>query len=238
MNLLQSVTRRVVVVGIAMTVFCGLSACSGGDDEASNKKTTSSPSPSAEPDDSTDDASDASESDGDKASWAKDITTPGEKLTTIKLKDVTVDVYQVDVTKAPKAGSVVDKETKKPIIDKGDDIVYLNYVVTNSGNPIQLGSSLVTVEPKYADWKYLGGMPSITDSALAEEMGINTTAIDDVQDPTVYPLEKGKSFSYGTNIKYQKGSDISFEAKYVPVDDEGELVHDKKVEGEAKSTIN
>lgn len=231
-------------LGIAVAVVLGLGACGGAEDDA----TPSAASATTANDTSTDEAStessstagnDANTSTGDEPDWAEDITTPGDKLTTLDVGDVSVAVYQVDVTESPKEGNQFDKDTKEPIIAEGDDIVYVNYVATNHGDPIDLGSSLVDVQPRYEDWKYIGGMDTITDSDLDEEMDINRQALTpgESADPPVYTLGKNESISFGENFKYQKNSPITFKAEYVPVDDEGELQHDDKVEGSADTKI-
>ncbi len=173
------------------------------------------------------------------APWAEPVTDVGELLTTVELGDVVVEVFQVGVTQATKTGGFVDPEENEPIIDVGDDIVFVNYVVTNHGDPLDLGSTLVDVSPRYEDWPYMQGMDSITDFELTEEMGVNRTAIapGDMPDPIIYTLGTGESFSVGDNFHHQPGSAITFAARYTPVDDEGELLHEERIETEASATI-
>lgn len=241
MNPIQNAALRSAGIGIAAAMFLGLSACGGDDKEGSASALSTTTNDTSTEQTSTenraDDDADASE--GDQPEWAEDVTTPGDKLTTVDVEDVSVDVYQVDVTDSPKEGNQFDKDTKEPIIAKGDDIVYVNYVATNHGDPVDLGSSLIDVQPQYDDWDYLGGMGTITDSDLDEEMDVNRDALapGETNDPTVYTLGKNESISFGENFKYQKDSPISFEVTYVPVDDEGELLHDDKVEGSAHTKI-
>lgn len=173
------------------------------------------------------------------APWAEPVTDVGELLTTIELGDVVVEVFQVGVTQATKTGGFVDPEENEPIIDVGDDIVFVNYVVTNNGDPLDLGSLLVDVDGRYDDWPYMQGMDSITDFDLTEEMGVNRTALvpGEMPDPIIYTLGTGESFSVGDNFHHQPGSAITFSARYTPVDDEGEMLHEERVEGEAAATI-
>ena len=137
-----------------------------------------------------------------------------------------------------KAVAVPQRQLKTAVID-GDDIVFVNYVVTNHGDPLDLGSLLVAVTPRYDDWPYMQGMDSITDSDLTEEMGVNRTALAPGQmpDPIIYTLGTGESFSVGDNFHHQPNSPITFSARYTPVDDEGDMLHDERVEGEAAATI-
>ena len=103
---------------------------------------------------------------------------PGDKLATIEGTNFTVDVYQVATATASKTGQFVDPDTNLPLIAEGDEIVYVNYVFTNTGSEdIPLSYSLVSVSAEYADWPYLQGMDSIVDSAQFEEMGVTSFAI-------------------------------------------------------------
>lgn len=249
------------VLGLSVAVVLGLTAC-GTDsetqaDDATTPKSTStaaSGSDSAndagdstasddesapsendgEAGDETDDSDSSSDETGESPGWAKEVTKPGKKLDSMKLGDVTITVYQVDTGKAPKDSMLVDKESKKPLLQKGDPVVFLNYVVTNHGDPIKLGSSLVDVKAKYPDWKYLSGMPTVSDNDLMEKKNINDRAIDQVKDPTVYPLKNGETISFGVAFKYKKNKPVELEASYVPVDPKGDLIHDDKVENKAK----
>lgn len=171
---------------------------------------------------------------GGAPAWAEDVTKPGTKIDTLKLGDLTVTVYQVDTGKAPEDSRLVDKESKEPLLKKGDPIVFLNYVVTNNGSTVNLGSSLVDIRAKYADWKYLSGMPTVSDDDLMEKKNINDRAIDEIQDPTIYPLKKGQTISFGVAFKYKKDKPLELEASYVPVDKKGDLIHDDKVEAKTQ----
>ena len=235
MTALPKFARRAAALGASTTLIFSLAACGGGSDEAAtDKKDTEKSDSSNEAE-----AEEETEQEAGEPDWANPVTEPGEKLTTVEAGDVKVDVYQVDVVESPKAGSLMDKETKELILDEGDDIVFLNFVITNTGDPVDLGSSLVQVDGKYKDWKYLGGMPSISDSALFEEMEVNSGGLEPGKntDPTIYTLGTNETFSYGENYLYQKGSDITFTVGYTPVDDQGELIHDDKVEGEGDTKL-
>nr|MCW2727486.1 hypothetical protein [Aeromicrobium sp.] len=232
-------TRRAAAAAIASLALVGLTACGGSDEPAADKEAPASsaaPEPSEEPAETPEAPAAAS---GDLPAWAKPATNVGEKITTLKAGDITVDVYQVGTTKATKTGQFVDPDTNKPLLDTGDDIVFFNYVITNNGAPIDLGSSLVSLEARYADWKYLQGMDSIVDDALFEAQNVNDgdLAPGGYNEKGVYTLGTGQTYSYGENFKYQKGSEIEFEVTAVPVDAEGELLHDQKLEGKATATV-
>jgi hypothetical protein len=222
----------------AVAVFSvSLSACSSGEvtvgAEASPSATRTT----------TNEATEATTTEAEAADgapkWASPVKVVGDKISTFKAGDVTVDVYQVGVTKATKSGFFADPKTKKPLLAKGDDIVFVNYVITNEGAPIDLGASLIKVDATYEDWKYLQAMGGISDLALFEEQGVNDDALASgvYIDPSIYTLGTGQSLSYGANFAYQPGSPITFEAEYTPVDAQGELLHDDRVEGEGTGTI-
>lgn len=94
-------------------------------------------------------------------------------------------------------------------------MVYLNYVVTNtSDKEIPLSFSLVAVDAKYDDWKWMQG---------------NTEA--------PFAWLPGEQFAFGTNFKHQAGSPITFEARLTPALPDGKLDHDAKTTAEGKATI-
>jgi hypothetical protein len=242
----SSSLRRTGAAAAASLVLLGLGAC--GDDETTTSSTTDTGQSSAAATSketpstptTTEDAAASTASSGDHPKWAQTPTSGGEKISTIKAGDLTVDVFQVGTTKATKNGQFADPDTNKPILAKGDEIVFVNYVITNTGDPIDLGSSLVDITPRYKDWKYLQGMDSIVDDTLFEEQGVNDDSLAPgaFKDPSVYTLGKGQSYSYGENFKYQKDSPITFEVKATPVDAKGELLHDEAIEGKGTGTIS
>jgi len=228
---------RTAFVAVAATSLLALGACgsddSDTDDAADTTTTETSAAPSEEP------SEEPAAASGDQPEWAHPVQTKGDKISTFEVGDITVDVYQVGTAKAPKQGSWVDPETNKPIIDKGDEIVFVNYVITNNGKDVDLGSSLVSVKPRYDDWKYAQGMGGITDSALYEQMGVQSFGIvpGKNSENNVYTLGSGQQFTYGENFHHQANSPITFEATAVPVDAEGELLHDQRMEGKGTGTI-
>lgn len=226
-------TRRAAAAAIASLALVGLAACGGSDEPAADEKSTASAAP--EPTEETTEAP----AGGDQPEWAKPPTEGGEKISTVKAGDITVDVYQVGTTKATRTGQFVDPDTNKPLLDEGDDIVFVNYVITNNGESIDLGSSLVSVEARYDDWKYLQGMDGVVDNALYEEQQVNTEGIvtGAYNEEGIYTLGAGQSYTYGENFKHQKNSKIGFKVSVVPVDGDGELLHDKRIEGEGSGTI-
>ncbi len=253
----MNLSRKIASAAVAALLTVGLAAC--GTEEAPKPQPTQSeteapatetpestetpaeeetPEASEEPtaEETTEEAAPAG--DGTKATWAKDITVFGDLLTTIEAADFKVEVYQVAIEKATKTGNFVDPDTNKPLIEVGDDVVYLNYVVTNTGDKeIPLSYSLVAVDAKYDDWKWMQGMDSITDSAIEEKLGLSTSAIAPKSGEAPFAWLPGEQFAFGTNFKHQAGSPITFEARLTPALADGKLNHDAKVTAEGKATI-
>lgn len=241
-------TRTLTAAAAVSLMIAGLTACSGGDsDPAPEDDATVAPVPEvkdpkteAPEEEPEPEEPEAPAGGGAAASWANPVTTPGELLTTISGTGFTVDVYQVGVTQATRTGSFLNPDTNAPIIPVGSDIVFVNYVVTNTGSePLSLGSPLIQVNGKYDDWPYLQGMDTVVDNSLYEQMGVNTSAArpDSYVDPYVLAFEPGTSYSVGMNFAHQPGSPITFTATFVPVDANGDLLHDAREEVAGQATI-
>ena len=52
------------------------------------------------------------------------------------------------------------------------------------------------------------------------------------------PSEREGDLSVGDNFHHQPNSPITFSARYTPVDDQGDMLHDERVEAEGSATIN
>lgn len=227
-------SRSLAAAAIASIGILGLAGCSTASEEPADETEQS-----AAPEPSESEESEAPAAEG-QPSWANPVTEGGELISTIELDGgITVEVYQVGTTAATKTGQFVDPDNNEPIIDEGDEIVFVNYVVSNAGDPVDLGSSLVSVDARYDDWPYMQGMDSVVDDALFEEQGVNTDALADgaYVDPSVYTLGTGEQYSYGENFPYQADSPITFDVSVTPVDAEGELLHDDRIEAEGTGTI-
>jgi hypothetical protein len=258
-------TRGIATLTIAGLALAGLAACSGDDSDAetttSAAATTEAPEPTDDVtedatedasddasedanDDASDDESDSADSgssagSGDSPEWAASSDAPGEQIATIEGESFTVDVYQVGTGAASKTGNFVNPDDNQPIIAEGDEIVYVNYVFTNTGSEdIPLSYTTVDVSARYADWPYMQGMDSVTDSAQYEEMGVVSSPVAPGSGDAPFLWAPGQVFSYGENFKYQAGSPITFEATLVPADESGDLVHDDRQEASVDATIS
>ncbi len=257
-NLLMKASQIIASTAIATLLTASLAACSS--DEATPEPTQSqtqteeapeateepteeaSEEPTEEPSEETTEeaAEEPAEGSGDAkaAEWAKEITVSGDLLTTIDGGDFSVDVYQVGVESSPKTGNFVDPDTNKPLIDKGDEVVYLNYIFTNTGSTeIPLAFNLVDVQARYADWKWAQGMDSITDSSIEEKLGLSSSAFALGVGDAPFIWLPGAQFSQGTNFKYQAGSELNFKVTLTEASADGKLDHDKKTVVEASTTI-
>lgn len=224
-------TQRLVGVGTVLLVTTfGATAC-GSDD---SDEPTPAETPAAE---ETEDEPQAAEG---QPEWSVPIAEGGEVIATAELGDLTFEARQMSVEKASKTGSFVDPENNEPIVAEGDDVVYVQYVVTNNGDPVDLGSSLVSVDARYDDWPYMQGMDGVSDVEQAESLGLSTSTVAPGQnaDPAVYTLGSGEAFAVSENFLYQQGSEIIFDVSITPVDSEGDLLHDDRIEEEATGTIS
>lgn len=224
------IARSLLPIAFAAVLTAGLVACS---------TPTPEPTPESEAPEVVEEET-APETSGDftAASFAKPVTNPGELLDTFSGENFQVDVYQVDTAIAEKTGQFVNPDTNKPIIEIGAEIVFVNYVITNTGSEdIPLTYSLVDVTARYDDWPYMQGMDSVVSSELFGSMQVNDTGLglDVGESPFIW--EPGTSFSYGQNFLYQSGSPIVFTASLTPADEDGDLVHDEKQEIELATTI-
>ncbi|MQW74481.1 hypothetical protein GHK92_01185 [Nocardioides sp. dk4132] len=231
MRLARSV--RLSVAAVACTGLLALSACSG-DSEPEAKEAESSEAPAG-------DAAaevEATPVEG-QPDWANPLATGGELISTFDVGDITVEVHQVGTDTAERDGTFVNSETEEPLLAKGEEIVFVNYVITNNGDPIDLGPSLVKITPRYDDWEYLIGMDSMFDADQFEELGVNIGALgpDGYREPAVYPFGAGETYSYAENFIYQENSPITFTAEAVPVDAEGESLQRKRLDGSGTATI-
>lgn len=197
---------------------------------------TATAEPSAEPEET--EAAAAPAGDTVTPAWALPTTSPGELLTSVDGSNFRVDIYQVGTAPASTTGSFVDADTNTPLIEVGDEIVYLNYVMTNtSSEPIKLTALVVDVIPRYADWAYMAGMDGIVDRAVTEQMNVNYSAIGTTGAEAPYAWAPDETFSYSDNFEYQPGSVINFTIGLTPSDDAGDLLHDQKEALEVASTI-
>ncbi|TQS93797.1 hypothetical protein EU811_03555 [Arthrobacter sp. TS-15] len=233
------------ISGIAAAGLLALTACGGttagsttGSEPSSSSSAAASPSASASPLASTSSEGAGTSSGSYKvAAWALPISEAGDKLGTIKGDSFSVDVYQVATDVASKDSMFVDKETKENLLKKGDPVVYLNYVVTNTSSAdIPLSHSLITPNAKYTDWKYLGGMPSDSSSDGYKKHGLSSSGVK-LKEKDPFVLKPGESFNIAENFAYTAGKETEIKVTMTPQDAAGDLDHDKKETAETTVTL-
>ncbi|MGC5615557.1 hypothetical protein [Georgenia sp. Z1491] len=208
---------------------------SESDETPSDDAAAESPSES-ESDEAPSDGADASGGAGSAAPWANEVTEDGELLGTIEAGDVTVDVYQVGTGQATRSSVWADPDTEEPIVAEGDEVLILNYVVTNNGDPINLTYGLVDAGLSYDTWPYMQ-QPSVADSDLLEENGVNDNGVNsDSLGEDVYTLGSGEQYSVGEVMLYQPGEAFTIEVSFEPRDDAGERLGED-FEGELTGTV-
>ncbi len=234
------------ISGLAAAGLLALTACggatagstTGGSEPSSSSSVAASPSASASPLASTSSEGAGTSSGSYKvAAWALPISEAGDKLGTIKGDSFSVDVYQVATDVASKDSMFVDKETKENLLKKGDPVVYLNYVVTNTSSAdIPLSHSLITPSAKYTDWKYMGGMPSDSSSDGYKKHGLSSSGTK-LKEEAPFVLKPGESFNIAENFAYTAGKEAEIAATMTPAAADGKLDHDKKEKAETTVTL-
>ncbi len=171
------------------------------------------------------------------AEWAVPFTGTGPTIATISGADFQLEVQQIGTQKATSTGSFAYPDGT-PVIKEGDDLVFLNYVVTNTSQAdIPLGYSLVTVDARYDDWSYLQGMDGLADDDLFDALGLSQDGASYEFD-VPYVLHPGESFAYAENFAYEPGEAISFDVDLTPVDSTGDLDHDKAEDVTGTGTVS
>ncbi|GAA3220978.1 hypothetical protein ACFP63_00585 [Oerskovia jenensis] len=231
-------SRAALALPLALAAVLGLSACAGDDaPEETTSASTSVEKPATEETPAEEETEAGSAATGDKPAWGASNEVVGTKLGTAEGDGFTVDVYQVSTATATKTGQFAD-ESGKPILNPGDPLVFVNYVLTNTGDAdLPLSYTIVGVDARYADWPYMQGMDSIVDSALFEAAGVVDSPIAPGSGEAPFVLAPGQSVAYGENFKHQPGSPIEFEVTLTPADAAGDLVHDLRQEVTLSATI-
>lgn len=161
----------------------------------------------------------------------------GEKLGGFTTDSWAVEVFQVGTAETTKDSMFVDKETGDNLLPAGAEVVYVNFVITNTSDAdIQLGHSIASPELKSSTWKYMGGQPSFSDTAAYENLQLSSDAKQTGFDAP-FVVAPGQTFAQASNIAYVPGDKVAASVRLTPVDDEGQLLHDKKEEGTVEVTI-
>lgn len=229
---MRSIRPMLSAISIAAIATIGLAGCSS-DAPAEDPDTEI-----VEPGETEAPAEETPVGDGTTAAWAKPVVTNGEVIASGSGDGFSIEIYQVGTAEATKTGQFVDPDKNEPIIAVGDQIVFVNFVLTNTGSEaIPLSYSLVSVDGRYDDWPYMQGMDSVVDLDLFEEMSVNNGAIAPGSGDAPFMWEPGTSFAFGENFHHQANSPITFDVRLTPADAEGDLNHDLRQEFELTATI-
>lgn len=227
----STVRRTLVTLAASSLMLTGLAAC-GSEEEAPEPEGVTEHEPVEV--EGTPEDDEVAPGDGEAAPWANPVSTEGELLGSVEAGDVTVDVYLVGEDSSTRDSLWGDPDTEEPFVQEGDDVIVLNYVVTNNGDPITLTSGLVDVSFIYDTWEFYQ-QPSVSDSAVMENHGVNSNAIAETGED-VYVLGTGESYAEGAVLLYQPGEAFTVEVEVAERDDEGERTGES-FEGELTGTI-
>lgn len=155
--------------------------------------------------------------------WAQEVAPVGDLVATMDGDWITVEVYRVAEGESTKDSMWLHADSEEPIMKKGDPVVALNYIATNTGSEeilmsnLFLGSSL-----RYEGGKYLQGAMSDSNDAWLEELNINPNPFTEYPSPAVFAVAPGESISYGEIYQLEKDTaQLSFDI--TPVTSDGEL---------------
>ncbi len=169
--------------------------------------------------------------------WANPVSRTGELIGTGEFDQFTVDVYQVGILSMAKDSMFVDPDTKESILPAGADVVFLNYVFTNtSGQTIPLSNLLVSHMASYVDWPYMGSTPGESSPAAYESLGLIERGYALGTNPP-YEWAQGESYNVASSYKYEASNDLEIRLTLTPALPDGGLDHDNRTEYKFTVTI-
>lgn len=147
--------------------------------------------------------------------WAYEFETPGDLVLTAEIGQLEVDLYQVVVRQSDKRMESVGGDV---IIDIGQDMVYVNYVVTNLGDPLDLDAGLVSANIEYDDASSSLPFAEVApDPEVIAEFGLHTSASDISQEyQEEYRIETGEQFAFASAARYEPGNPFELSLRYMP----------------------
>lgn len=155
-------------------------------------------------------------SSGEDAEWARPVSRSGEKIMTLDGNPFSVDVYLSDVIKAPADSSESGGPGGGPLVRQGDEVMLLNFVITNTGADTELSSLRPNVNARYPALKnHSTGTWKTTDDVLEllDEHGLHVTPNQDGhQGP--YRFAHGEEYSYGTMLRYVDGKKLALSLSF------------------------
>lgn len=208
----------------------GVAAC-GGDEDSDSDSTATATATAEETEDPAEEEV-APAGDGDTPDWANPVNVEGELMTSFEVGDLTVDAYEVAVDEATRSSVWADPDTDEPIVQEGDDVVIVNYVITNNGDPINLNYSAIEPSLMYDDWEYMQA-PTVADNDLAEQYDVFIGSIAPGNtDMDAFRFGTGEQIATAEVTLYQPGNPFTISVDFPTVDESGERTGDT-LEGEA-----
>lgn len=215
----------------AAVLALGLTGCAAAA-EPDEKEAPTSTEEVAAPEEETESAAT-----GDSPEWAAGSIDAGEKIGEITTDSWQVELYQVGTATTDKDSMFVDPDTNENLLPSGSEVVYVNFVYTNiSDADVPLSISLGSPSVASTSWQFMGGQPSFSSSDAYETLALSDTGLQ-VGGEAPFVVAPGQSFGQATNILYVPGDETEAEVTLIHADEEGELLHDTKEEGETLITI-
>ena len=112
------------------------------------------------------------------ASWASTFKVTGAPLFSVQKSGLRVDAYKAGTATTLKNSGWLDAKTKKDVWPKGNPVVYLVYVITNtSSKPVYIDQRGVTAEVRLASMNYAGGVGGLIafNSSQAAKFSVKQT---------------------------------------------------------------
>lgn len=126
--------------------------------------------------------------------WANQVEIVGDLLGTTDGPGVRVEVYKAGETTAQRDSLTVDRDTRKPLLAKGDPVVALLYVLTNTGTEtVDLAIIGLSTDETYVDSPYFGTAMWDSNDSWLLSLGLydGTVRRGGMTDNDVYPLAPG-----------------------------------------------
>lgn len=147
------------------------------------------------------------------APWAREITT-GAFMWSTSRDGWTVTGFDMGVGEAPRDAYFSDDETDEPLVKKGDPIVFMNLVATNTSDQtlyISIDEPNLWANPVSKIYKNgISQVAPATDQQMRDHGIWYHNVADGVRDSYPYPLEPGESCALGFVLPLTFGAEFVF----------------------------
>lgn len=229
--------HRVLVVALTAACALGLTACTASPDATAETDASSTAEPRLDDPTPTPDADSATgpavvDQDGlITPFWAHPAMNIGTELGTVELGPLSVQLNDSGRFPASRDRLYSDGSTA---MTAGEPVAFLTWTVTNtSDETVMIASLMVGVTFTIDGWTLA------VDSASEawEATGLSQNVVAQRQDPPVYPLGPGESFTDSRTVPRGEGQELRARFSWTPGDEQGELVHDEKETGELTTPL-